>query len=177
MGGGSPTQRLSGAERRAARAVLEKSESLLSPEALLQQKLVQALASKSAFVIDLFVEWDENGDGMVSQKEFRRALPLIGLEVNERASENLFLSFDKDGSGKIDINELRAALRTSKQDTATGEGSPTVRERGVRIQKKTVDRHGPKVDTALARVFGESEPEEVSSRHHPFPAATACPSP
>ena len=32
-------------------------------------------------VIDLFREWDEDGDGTVSKKEFRKAMPLLGLEV------------------------------------------------------------------------------------------------
>ena len=32
-------------------------------------------------VIDLFREWDEDGDGTVSKKEFRKALPMLGIQV------------------------------------------------------------------------------------------------
>tara|TARA_B100000767_G_C19274370_1_gene332740 strand:+ start:185 stop:313 length:129 start_codon:yes stop_codon:yes gene_type:complete len=31
-------------------------------------------------VIDLFREWDENGSGAVTKKEFRVAMPLLGLK-------------------------------------------------------------------------------------------------
>ena len=31
-------------------------------------------------VIDLFREWDEDGDGTVSKKEFRKAVPMLGLD-------------------------------------------------------------------------------------------------
>ena len=32
-------------------------------------------------VIDLFREWDEDGDGTVSKKEFRKAMPLLGFDA------------------------------------------------------------------------------------------------
>ena len=32
-------------------------------------------------MIDLFREWDEDGDGTVSKKEFRKAVIHLGLEV------------------------------------------------------------------------------------------------
>ena len=32
-------------------------------------------------VIDLFREWDEDGDGTVSKKEFRKAIVHLGLEA------------------------------------------------------------------------------------------------
>ena len=41
----------------------------------------QALAKNAGRVIDLFREWDENGDGMVTRKEFHKAMPLLGLEA------------------------------------------------------------------------------------------------
>ena len=42
------------------------------------------LTTNAVRVIDLFREWDEDGDGIVSKKEFRRAMPLLGLQVGIR---------------------------------------------------------------------------------------------
>jgi Ca2+-binding EF-hand superfamily protein len=35
-------------------------------------------------VIDLFREWDEDGSGTVSKKEFRKAMPMLGLQLPEK---------------------------------------------------------------------------------------------
>ena len=44
-------------------------------------QLRDALTAQAVRVIDLFREWDEDGDGTVSKKEFRKALPALGLKV------------------------------------------------------------------------------------------------
>ena len=62
-------------------------------------------------VIDLFREWDENGDGTVSKKEFRVAMPLLGLEVPIKSIDALFDEWDPDGSGKLDLKELTKVLK------------------------------------------------------------------
>jgi len=88
------------------------------------------LTTNAVRVIDLFREWDEDGDGIVSKKEFRRAMPLLGLQVGIRVRlrvrvrvaqgpspsfalqvpahevDALFDSWDPDGSGELDLNEL-----------------------------------------------------------------------
>ena len=45
-------------------------------------QLRNMLSKNAVRVIDLFREWDEDGDGTVSKKEFRKAMPLLGLEVS-----------------------------------------------------------------------------------------------
>ena len=74
----------------------------VNPEVLLQNRLRGARRQLDARVIDLFREWDENGDGKVVV-EFKRALPLLGLSVDGRAANVLFNSFDKDGTGEITL--------------------------------------------------------------------------
>ena len=91
-------------------------------------QLRDALGLNLTRVIDLFREWDENGDvctttpegstvvsktqvpaqphtrnaslslwqGIVSEKEFCRALPLLGLTVDSAAANRLFRSFDAE---------------------------------------------------------------------------------
>ena len=44
-----------------------------------QEQIRDALSKNAVRVIDLFREWDDNGDGTVSKKEFRKGLALLGL--------------------------------------------------------------------------------------------------
>ena len=52
--------------------------------------MICALTRSQVRVIDLFREWDEDGDGTVSKKEFRKAMPLLGLEVPKKEIDALF---------------------------------------------------------------------------------------
>ena len=75
------------------------------------EQLRDALSKNAVRVIDLFREWDEDADGIVSRKEFRKAMPLLGLEVPRAEIDALFDSWDNDGSGKITLAELNKKLR------------------------------------------------------------------
>merc|ERR1740133_899303 len=55
-----------------------------------QEQLRHVLTSNAVRVIDLFREWDEDGDGTVSKKEFRKAMPMLGLEVSKQDINALF---------------------------------------------------------------------------------------
>ena len=77
----------------------------------IQVQLQHALAKSSARVIDLFKEFDVDGDGTVSAKEFRIAMPLLGLNVPRADVDALFSSWDPDGSGTLTLKELEKVLR------------------------------------------------------------------
>ena len=64
-------------------------------------------------VINLFREWDTNGDGQISKKEFRRAMALLSFEAPRQTVDELFDSLDMDRSGAIDYKELVKALRSA----------------------------------------------------------------
>ena len=76
-----------------------------------QEQLREVLTANAVRVIDLFREWDEDQDGTVSKKEFRRAMPLLGLEVPRAEVDALFDSWDPDGSGSLTLKELDKKLR------------------------------------------------------------------
>ena len=76
-----------------------------------QEQLRDALSANAVRVIDLFRDWDDDGDGTVSKKEFRKAMPLLGFNVPRKEIDLLFESFDPDGSGTIELGELNALLR------------------------------------------------------------------
>lgn len=59
----------------------------------------------------LFREWDDDGSGTVSKTEFRRALPILGLQISKADADALFDSFDSDKGGTIDFTELSKQLK------------------------------------------------------------------
>ena len=67
----------------------------------ISEVLKESLSINSVRVIDLFREWDENGDGNVSKKEFRKAILMLGIdpEPSKADIDALFDEWDPDGSG------------------------------------------------------------------------------
>jgi len=76
------------------------------------EQLRGALAKNAGRVIDLFREWDTDGDGKVSKKEFRRAMPMLGFDVPVADIDKLFDANDPDGSGEMDFKELKQMLKS-----------------------------------------------------------------
>ena len=77
----------------------------------MHEQLRDALAGASTRVIDLFREWDENGDGEISREEFSRALPMLGIACPKEAQEALFTEFDSSGSGALSFKDFNKLLR------------------------------------------------------------------
>jgi len=77
------------------------------------EQIAAALRANAGKVMDLFREWDVDGDGQVSKKEFHRAMPALGLEVPKKEVDSLFDSWDKDGGGTLGYAELRKILAQS----------------------------------------------------------------
>ena len=67
-----------------------------------------------AQVLDLFREWDTDGDGEVSRKEFHKAMPLLGLEVPKKDIDILFDQWDVDGGGSLSLREMQKILKAPK---------------------------------------------------------------
>ena len=76
-----------------------------------QAQLREKLVSSGARVVELFREWDVDGDGTVSKAEFVRSLPQLGLQATKEEGSALFDTFDPDGSGTIELKELEKLLR------------------------------------------------------------------
>lgn len=57
---------------------------------------------------------DEDGNGCVSKKEFRKAIAALGVDAPKAEVEALFDSFDPDRSGEIDYKEFQRALAPLK---------------------------------------------------------------
>lgn len=74
-------------------------------------QLAAILTKNAVRVIDLFREWDEDRSGTVDRKEFRRAMPLLGLHVPREVVDSLFDEWDPDGSGELTLRELNSKLK------------------------------------------------------------------
>ena len=75
------------------------------------EQLGLLLTVHSTTVINLFRDWDEDGNGGVNAKEFRKALAALGYNAPKRECDALFKELDLDGDGFLDFQELKAALK------------------------------------------------------------------
>ena len=77
-------------------------------------QLRDALSQSSTRVIELFRDWDTDGNGMVSKEEFHKAMGLLGFNVPAEDIDILFDSWDPDGSGLLSLGELKQVLKDHK---------------------------------------------------------------
>jgi len=82
------------------------------------EQLKDVLTKNAGRVIDLFREWDADGDGVVSRKEFHKAMPALGLEVPKKEIDALFDTWDPDNSGSIEYSELKKLLQPVSKEAA-----------------------------------------------------------
>ena len=95
-------------------------------------------------MIDLFREWDADGDGNVTRKEFHKAMPKLGFDVPKEQIDEVFNGFDPDGSGEVSYTELKKFLtRKAGDKTAAAVGG----QKSVPTQ-----RPEPSVQTAASAV-------------------------
>ena len=73
--------------------------------------LRDALTANAARVMDLFRDWDVDGNGLISKKEFRKAIRLLAGAIPVDDIDALFDEWDKDKGGTIDNRELGKILR------------------------------------------------------------------
>mmetsp|Transcript_36996 Transcript_36996/g.92465 ORF Transcript_36996/g.92465 Transcript_36996/m.92465 type:complete len:382 (-) Transcript_36996:297-1442(-) len=84
-----------------------------------------ALLQNRHALLDLFAEWDVNGDGLISKKEWRKGVEAIGLKAPITEVNALFDSYDTDGSGTIELTEMLGKMEaTSRASQPTSQ--PTV---------------------------------------------------
>ena len=77
----------------------------------IRTQIRRALAANAVKVMDLFREWDSNGDGLLSYEEFTRAMPLMGIHADKAEYEDLFSQIDNDGDGIVTFKEFNRVLK------------------------------------------------------------------
>ena len=114
------------------------------------EQIRMTLRKNAARVIDMFREWDINNDGQVSKEEFRRAMPLLGLDVPTSEVDRLFDEFDKDGGGEIGMGEMNKLLRRTAAVQPTVTASPAERPASGSRQRPSLAQAGQRVSLANA---------------------------
>ena len=107
-------------------------------------QLRDALSQSSTRVIELFRDWDDDGNGMVSKEEFRKAMGLLGFNVPAKDIDALFDSWDPDGSGVLSLDELRHELRDHKTAARIAEFKAKEAKRQMLLQGLDIDEDSEK---------------------------------
>ena len=66
----------------------------------MHKQLAKAIKANHVKVLDLFREWDTSGDGVISKKEFLKAMRQLGYDVPDKAIFKLFDEWDTSGAGR-----------------------------------------------------------------------------
>ena len=80
------------------------------------EQLRDALAGSSAKVMDLFREFDENGDGGISKDEWARAMPMLGIAAPREVHDQIFDEFDALGHGVLSVRDFNKLLKKANED-------------------------------------------------------------
>ena len=83
------------------------------------EQLKDIIQENSVKLIDLFREWDTDGNGAIDAKEFRKAVSALGYDVPKKEMNKVFESLDPSGDGYIEYGEFKKMMRDpSKAYTA-----------------------------------------------------------
>jgi EF-hand domain pair len=80
------------------------------------EKLRQIIRSSASSFEDIFKDFDSDGNGYISQVEFRNALRKLNLGVTSREIDKLLQKIDSNQDGKIDWKEFIAKFKHSDLD-------------------------------------------------------------
>ena len=120
-------------------------------------QLRKALTANFARVMDLFRIWDTDGNGLVSLREFRKAIRALRLSASDAEVDSLFATWDRDGSGSISSRELSKILRRGAgaeielaPDLQPGAAGEIELESKNAIALRKSQRDGPRARTGIA---------------------------
>ena len=68
---------------------------------MIQEQLRDILKANSVKLIDLFREWDDNGDGGLDKKEFRHGVQGLGYDAPIKAIDAIFNDMNPNGDGFV----------------------------------------------------------------------------
>ena len=77
-----------------------------SPEDQLKDHLGKRLTE----MLDLFTQWDADGNGQIDKSEFRKAVAALGLEYSDAVVDTVFDGYDVDGQARWSTKSMCATL-------------------------------------------------------------------
>ena len=117
-----------------------------------QEQLVTILKEHQVKLIDLFREWDVDGNGAIDKKEFRRGVAALGYDAPRKEVDALFDSMDVDSasgsSGFIEYDEFKKALSERAVKEATRAVKKANSAKNVSAEKRTEEGAAAAVQAA-----------------------------
>ena len=132
-------------QRRKRGAALHGSERLVAnvdgSGPSVRDQLYAILKKNAMRVIDLFRDWDEDGNGMITFSEFRRAISTLGYEAEEADVRKVFDEFDVEGKHQIGYSAFNKLLRrqSAMLNPALLPGAIVVRE--AKLARQAAEDH------------------------------------
>lgn len=100
-----------------SRATIQtKTSSSSQWETNVLEKLRKILQSSTKSLNQIFREFDEDGNGFVTQVEFRNAIRKLNLGLSSKDIDQLLIKIDTNQDGKIDYSEFMNKFKDSKLD-------------------------------------------------------------
>ena len=78
-----------------------------------------ALAQNSMALAEVFNEWDVNGDGKITKREFRQGVGMMKLSVPLEEINRLFDMWDPQGNGFLTLSDLREKMASLSAPAAS----------------------------------------------------------
>lgn len=115
---------------------------------------------KSRMVVDgtlkkVFQQWDADGDGSLSVKEFMRALSMLGLKMPGGDMNAMHQAIDQDGDGRLTLQELENFMSARKASVAYNPARPRMRKNQPKPSRKRVPL---KKKSQPILLFGDASP-------------------
>ena len=80
------------------------------------ERLRVIIATSTKSLREIFNEFDEDGNGFITQVEFRNAMRKLNLGITSREMDQVLQQIDNNGDGKIDWQEFSAKFKDSSFD-------------------------------------------------------------
>ena len=126
-----------------------------------QVQLFELLKGNSNRVLELFKEWDTDGNGAVDKMELRKGIAGLGYSVPKKEIDFLFDCFDKDGSGEIAYGEFKKMLSEESLAHALEAADPEMRKKAKERQLRLTRRLSR--ESKEHRYLGDHEEERPDS--------------
>ena len=127
-----------------------------------QVQLFELLKGNSNRVLELFKEWDTDGNGAVDKMELRKGIAGLGYSVpKNKEIDFLFDCFDKDGSGEIAYGEFKKMLSEESLAHALEAADPEMRKKAKERQLRLTRRLSR--ESKEHRYLGDHEEERPDS--------------
>lgn len=80
------------------------------------EKLRYIIKSSKKTLIEVFREFDVDGNGKISSTEFRQALRKLNLGITSKEIDKVLTKVDKNGDGNIDWSEFMSKFGDKSND-------------------------------------------------------------